>query len=107
MRLAFASDLSGANWSYPVSVKASLFTTTSIQMVNITLPTQKGFHVIDVDLLEKVVQPAYPGEGGRYKLQVFTSTGAPITEQLTLKAGSLSTCDSVFLQWVNTLGGVG
>ena len=106
MRLAFASDLSGANWSYPVSVKASLFTTTSIQMVNITLPTQKGFHVIDVDLLEKIVQPAYPGEGGRYKLQIFTASGVPITKQLTLKVGSRPTCDSVYLQWVNTLGGL-
>lgn len=108
MRLAFASDLSGANWSYPISVKASLFTTTPTPQVNITLPTQKGFHVIDVDLLEKIVQPTYPGEGGKYRLQVFTSAGAPITEQLTLKAGPRpqSTCDSVFLQWVNTLGGL-
>lgn len=107
LRLAFASDLSGANWSYPISVKVGLYSgTTVLPLINVTLPTQKGFHVIDVDLLEKIVQPTYPGEGGKYRLQVFTSAGAPITEQLTLKAGSLSTCDSVYLQWVNALGGL-
>ena len=107
MRIAFASDLSGANWSYPISVKVGLYSGSIVlPTINVTLPTQKGFHVLDVDLIEKIVRPNYPGEGGKYKIQVFTASGAPITEQLTLKAGSLSTCDSVYLQWVNTLGGL-